>query len=100
MRVAAGLQLGHDREEVVGGAFVTTGLVTKDTLTVYDADTGHFLEPHVEWVGHGNGKDFDVTGSHDRVTACYRNYVVNAQSQTTQRVVTPNAPREQRYLPP
>jgi hypothetical protein len=91
---------GCETIKVVNHAFVATGLVTKDTLNVYDADTGAWLEPHVEWIGHGNGKDFDIPGNHDRVTACYRNYIVNAKSQTTQRVVTPNAPREQRYLPP
>ena len=82
---------GCETLKVKNGIFYTTGKVTRNTLTVYDADTGEFLHPTSDWTDNDHdGKDFTVLhAGTKRVIACYRNYVENVLSKyATPRVTT------------
>jgi hypothetical protein len=78
----------------------TTGLVSRDTLTMYNAITGNFLEKGTDWTSQNDGKHFNITGPATKVIACYRNYVVNAGAKGLTRIVSPNEPKTSRYIAP
>lgn len=82
---------GCETVYVRDGLFVTTGIVSKGTLSVYDADTGIFMHPGTDWADYDqDGKDFTVLNGASRVIACYRNFVVNVGAKpTTPREITP-----------
>jgi hypothetical protein len=93
---------GCETLEVVNHEITTTGLVTAGTLTLYtndDNDSGRFLDPGTQWRSQQDGKHFTIFGGSTKVNACYRNFIVNAQSTMTSRIQPPNVQRGVKRIP-